>query len=304
MPIDISPLTPERQLSIFAQRNQRNLQDVGVEIATNLKYQSFDGYSEEGNLEKLLSLDSTLTGIEAFQRSNTNVLSRVDTTIQVVNQIQDIANSFRNDLLNRNDVTEDAIELGLIGESALDRIASNLNITFDGRYLFAGSKVDTRPVVDIQTTNINPQDGSYNSRYYEGDSLISVLRNNTGEEIEYGVLANEEAFQQLIGSIHLAIDGHTNDDESTIDDAIDLIDTAIGNLVAVNASVRSSRKLILESQITLESSYNLVFDIRTEIANTDLPEATTRMAAGEANLQAIYIALNRITRLSLANFIN
>lgn len=305
MPIDISPLTPTKQLSGFASRNQDLLEELGIQIASGIKYQSYGGFAKEGNLEKLLSINASLEGFDSFKRSNNAAIARVRSAREAVDQIQNIASDVAQLITNRrNSASGSSIAVDLLGQAALERIASNLNVQFDGRFLFAGSKINTRPVENIFTSNVNSDTGEVNARYYNGDSVKPVVRSSSTEEVEYGILANETAFQQLIGAVHLAIEGHNDSDDSLLADAMDMVNSAISNIASIRSTASTTLQRLEGINQVLADAETLNFEDKTDISATDIVEATTQMAAGEATLQAVYIALNRITRLSLTNFIS
>lgn len=303
MTLDLKPLTATQQVISLALKNQDNLKKVSIQISSGFKNPDFKGFAVDGTTEQFVALKETVNNLEAFQRSNTLAISRAKTSDEVISSIQDIASSFAELLARRrNDASGDHIPLESEAYSALDNIAGKLNIKFDGRYLFAGSKTNTKPISDLSSSTLNADD-TPNASYYSGDSDAPSVRASETQTINYGVTANEDAFQELIGAIHLAIKANTNDSDIQFSSAIDMLNSSVEKLASVRSKVVSAVDNLEGINVQHGNSNVFISENLTKISQTDIVEATTRMSELEAIVQASYLAFNRISNLRLSNFL-
>ncbi|MDB2414683.1 flagellin [Rickettsiales bacterium] len=304
MAIEIISKSPSQVLIGISSKKREELEDVSIQVATGNKYPTYERMAAGGEVEKYISLRSTNDGLTDYIRSNELISSRVKTMRQSIDDLSEIASEYAQLVANRrNDAVGTNLPVLETGRALLDRIANNLNIKFDGRYLFAGSKTNTAPVSNIQTSNIG-NDNLANTRYYAGDSVKATVRSSDTQEVEYGILANESAFQKLIGAIHLGMDGHTNEDDTKLSQSMDMINEAIVELTSVRTSASSTITNIDNTIINLENTQQLISENLGEVGNVDIVEASTRLSELDAIVQASFLAYNRLSRLQLSNFLN
>ncbi len=305
MAIDFKPLTPSTFVINLAIKNQSELEKVSTQIATSNQHQDFKGYAGDGSAERLISFKETLSNVENYVTANTIIKARLDTMNQSVQKIQDIAANFAQLItLSRNAASGSDIPLAVQGEAALDSIAAQLNVKFDGRYLFSGSKTDTAAVSDLNlNTNLNSSNEPTDN-YYQGDSSPPSIKVSDFQDVSYGVLANDPAFQKLIGAINLAMDGHAAGDDTKLAAAFDMVDDAINGLTAVRANIIASTTSVTDATEIHRSVDLTITENIKNISSTDIVEATTTMSNLQALVQATYIAYNRLSQLKLSNFIN
>ena len=302
MAIDFTPRTTSSVIFGYAGVNQDLIGEKSIQIASGYKYQTFDQISSDGSLEKFVSLSEAQQSTQSYINSNNLALSRVATTDNALNQLELIANEVTQLITSRNNSSSgEVVPVDLIGADLLNQIASNLNVKFDGRYLFSGSKTDTPAVDSLSTSNII--DGNATATYYQGDSLKPSVISNSGQNTTYGILANEPAFQKLIGSINLAIEGHNENDQTKIDSAMDMANEATSEIIAVRAVNRSTENTLNNINISHEDSLILIEANLVDISQTDLVVATTEMAQLETLVQASFLAFQRLSQLKLSNFL-
>lgn len=304
MPIDVKPLSSTQYIIHLAGQRQKDLEDVSIQIATGSKYTDFKGYAGEGTVERFLSYSSSTSIVDGYLKSNEIVASRLKTMSENIGQLQSIASDVANLIAQRRNSASGAdIPVDVQGESILNSIAGKLNVRFDSRYLFGGSKTDTQPVQNVQVSNLDGN-GEPTASYYRGDSESVTAKISDSLDLHYGVTANEEAFQQLIGAVHLLMDGHENNDNDTLSDAVDMINEAISSLASIRATVESSIDTIDKTNAEHHDISLLVEQKLIDLSQTDIVEATTRMSQLEATVQATYLAFSRLNSLRLSNYLN
>jgi flagellar hook-associated protein 3 FlgL len=305
MTIEIKNATPTQLLLNYATQQKDSLAEVSIQISSGNKYNDFEGFANEGNVERYLSYSSSSQFTTSFLQSNNVISSRIGTMSKTLDQLQDIASNLSQLIAqSRNSASGSDIPVDVLGKSMLDDIAGKLNIKFDGRYLFSGTKSDTPPVSNVQSNTI-ADDGTPTASYYAGDSEKASIKISNSEELEYGVAGNETGFQQLIGAVHLAITGHNdgNNDE-TLGKAMDMVSEAISNLASVRSTLGSAQNTINEANATHNATDLLVKENLKDISQTNIVDATTKMSELQATLQATYLAFQRLNQLRLANYLN
>lgn len=304
MTIELKVPTATQTVINLSSKKQEQIQKVSIQIATGYEHQDFQGLASDGSVEKFISLNSTLSATETFKKSNQIIVARTQTSEQALDQIIDIAQEITKTIAQRNNgASGNNVPISVLAPAYLDSIAAALNTRFDGRYLFAGTKTDTKPIENIQSSNI-ASDGAATTSYYRGNSDIASIKISQSQELAYGVNANDEAFQKLIGSVHLLIDGDATDDAEKLGSALNMVNEAIEQIVSIVASTRSSTNTILQSNIVLSDVSKLAKRNLSDVSSVNLAEATTKMAELETIIQATYLAFNRLSGLRLSNFLN
>ncbi len=303
MAVEIQSPTRTQTIINYASRSSDDLSDVSIQIATGNKYQDFKGFASAGATESYLSLRSEIDDRDTYIGTNVIVSARVRTMESSVEQLQDIAAGFIQVVVQRiNGATGTDVPLTSEALSNLDRIQGILNIRSNGIYLFAGTATNTAPVSNITSSNINGQGESVSS-YYDASDTKPTVKASSSQNIEYGILASDEAFQELIGAIHLAISGDAADDYTILGKAMTMMNSAVDKLATVRATAITSRNAIEDETLTHRSVKLLIFENLTNIADTDIVEATTIAKELEAQITADYMIYNILIKLQLSSFI-
>ena len=71
--------------------------------------------------------------------------------------------------------------------------------------------------------------------YYQGDGVELSARVSETQEVRVGFAGNRQGFQELIGALKAAIEGHLTDDRSLLEDALSLATSAIDQINAYRA---------------------------------------------------------------------
>jgi flagellar hook-associated protein 3 FlgL len=304
MGIEIKSLTPTQLILQLASKQQDELQKVSTQIASGNKHTDFRGFAETGDVERFVSLNQAMSSTTAFLQSNNVVSARITTMDQTVDQLQSIASDVAQLIAKRrNSASGEDVALTAQGQSILDNIAGRLNIKFDGSYLFSGTKTDTAPVVNIQNDPLDSSNGA-TALYYHGDSTQASIKISNSQEIQYGINANDQGFQELIGAVHLAINGDQENSDSKLALAMDMINNSIQNLASVRAQLGLAKQNIDEANATHNDTKLLVTQNLINVSQTNIVEATTHMSEIQATLQATYIAFQRLNTLRLSNYLN
>ncbi|KRS18581.1 flagellin [Roseovarius indicus] len=134
-----------------------------------------------------------------------------------------------------------------------------------------------------------------------------VARISAGQEIEYGVQANDLAFRETLKGLSLlaTIDVSTIEDEAAyttwMNSAIGSLSRGQSGTLDISARIGFHQKII-ETEETRLTSLSLVHQMQiAELENVDPYEAVTRMTNLENQLRASYEVSARLTNLSFLN---
>lgn len=304
MTIDIKVPTPTQSIISLSTKKQDELKTVSIQIATGNKHEDFQGFASDGTVERYISLNSTIKATDTYIKSNDIILAKTKTLGQALDQITVVTEDVINTIVQRNNgASGDNLDVNILVDSYLDSIEAILNTRFDGQYIFAGTKTDTKPISNLTSSNVHSSTLITNANYYLGNSAIASVNITQSEQLSYGITANDQAFQNLIGSIHLLKEAHTNDDENMLSDALNMANDALDQIVSLSASNTLSSQRLLKTNETLTSVGTLAFENFTDVAFIRPEIAATKMFELEAVIEATYLAFNRLSNLRLSNFL-
>lgn len=285
-------------------RNQDSIGTLTKQISSGYTDFSYSDLAKESNVERVISFKSKISALDSFKSANSTVISRLNTASQSVTQLSDVATKFSSLLAKLRSPSGDQLPFENQTLSLLKETQSALNVQFDGQYLFSGSKTDTKPVADtvVTTTNVDG-DSTTTANYYQGNNATLTVQASQTQSLSYGVTANNQAFQDLIGAMHLAIDANNSGDETGLQNATTLINSAVSGLASVNASIKNNAQILKNQNDTHDNTSLLLSQNLTDITQTDIVSATAKMQQLDSTIQASYYAFNILNNLNLTNYL-
>lgn len=303
MALDIQSMSSTQVVLRLASKNQDELQKVSVQIASGNKHQDFKGFAEDATTESFLSYKAELAKITAYTNSNNSAISSAKTTESSISSLQGLADDLSTLITTRrNGASGDSLPIAIEAKGILEKIAGALNVKFNGRYLFAGSKTNTEPVTNIQTTNLDDNNATTDS-YYQGNNDVPSIRSSDAEVTDYGVLGNDQAFQNLIGAAHLLIAGDAANDDSLLASANEMLNTSIEQLATTRAGALTAINRMTKTNSTHTDFKLLIQGNLDDVSQTDIVQATSKMSELQTIVQASYLAFSRLSGLQLTNYL-
>lgn len=280
-----------------------DLAELQVQISSGVKTRNFAGI--QSDVELFVGLESKTKRLNSYIENNTVVISRLNTMDKALEQVIDAADQLQ-DLyaLQRDGAIKDSINFELQARNLLENIAGQLNSNLEGRYLFAGSKTNTPPVITDPAIPQNVELGVPDDNYYQGNDVDLTIRPQDNFEFDYNVRANDPAFQKIISSVFLAIEGHNTDDDTLVAQAVDMINEGVEEAIAVRSNVNTDKITLEDINVRHENLSLQLEGFSLELTSTDILEATTEVATNQAILQASFQVFARLSSLQLSNFLN
>lgn len=287
----------DRVLSAMQATNAR-IRAGQIEVSTGKRAARFDEIG--GEVGVLLRSREQRARAEAHVQQNEQVLDRLKAMDGALANLGDIAQRARTLLTHRLDSASGAlVPLDREAATLLSEAASQLNLRLDERYLFAGSRADAPPV----SLPDPPPTAAAPTTYYKGDAVVQSVRADRDVEIPYSLTADNPAFAKLIGALGKTQEAHVANDREGLRTALDMMDAAVGELAELRGETGATSarlEVIAEGQ---RRSMLYLDEIVSRIEDTNVPEAMTRIVQDQGTLEAAYMTVSRLSRLSLADYL-
>jgi flagellar hook-associated protein 3 FlgL len=280
------------------QQTQGRIRDAQVSIASGKVADRYADIPSSAGL--LVRTKSERAQTAAFIAQNEQLLDHLQAADGALGAIGDIAERMRSLLVNRLDAATGAsVPLDTEVDAALEEIQARLNLHIDGRYVFAGSRTDTAPV-ELPSPPITTADASL---YYRGDAVAVTARVASNVELDHGVTAADDSFALLISALGQARQAHLAQDGSGLESALTDLTAALEGVAELRGGM-GAKAARLESITESHRSSALYLDQTvSRIESTDLPTALSQLAQDQANLEAAYVTVSRLSSLSLAEYL-
>jgi flagellar hook-associated protein 3 FlgL len=285
------------QLLLDAQSRARTAQ---IQISSGKTATSYSDIAD--GTSRLVSTQAALQWVQGFQTNNQLVSDRLDAMDSSTSSLVDIATRLKTLLIQRLNSGQGTVP-GTItpdAQNMLQEAISALNVQVDGRYLFAGSKSDAPPVV------LDPgysAFGSPDDTYYQGDNIELTAQADTGVNLTYGMTANREGFQDLIGALRTVIEGDGSDDQTMLSSALDLTNSALTKITGYEGEIGARQSELgkindghADTELYLQRQVSDVEDV-------DLTEAISRLTQDQSVVEASLATIAQLKQMSLVDFL-
>jgi len=308
----IADIAQNKAVTSLILDTQSRLNDKQAQISSNQKSQDYAGIASDSM--QLVSLEASERRMEQYLTDNTYVDLRLNGTLNSIDSLKHSINDIRG--LLRSLMVDGHLATGIDKDSICDvktqEIEDFLNTTINGRYLFSGSKTNTRPV-DTGTMSSAPQyDAAFNTKpestfYYNGDDTIIKARIDEGVVMEYGVTAANSGFEKLIRSIRILrstdISGADTNYMAKVEHALNLINQSDGELQGLEMNIGTRIQQLDTTNKNIKISQNFARGIISDIESVDTFQAVAELTQDQTMLEASYSTMVRLSNLNLTKFL-
>ncbi len=282
-------------------RLQTKYAEVNAQISSGLKSQDYKGIARDS--QYLLSVESSIDKLKSYNANANSALATVNNMYAAMGSIQDLANSMLSAVtaaLGGNQVPSSVLVSQ--ANNGMTEMAGLLNLKVAGRYAFSGSDIDTLPI-DLSdpawTAQVPPSVA--NSSYYQGNSTINSVQISETFTVNYGVTADNPAFEQLFRAYNLVANNPSNN--TALVEASGLIQQSIMDMANVQGVLANHSKSI-ENQTDRNSQDSThLQELSATMKETDIPSASVLLTEIQSQLEASYSASVRLLKLNLANYL-
>ena len=286
---------------------QANLFDLQGQISSGLKTDNFAGLA--GQVEQFTFLEAKIKKTTRFEENNAVNISRLQTMNVSLDQIIDIADEMENLMvLRRNPGIEEDIGFQEQMRNKIEALASELNATFEGRFMFGGTKSNVNPVIIDPEVPQPIEFGTLDRGYYQGSDENQTIRASETVAFEAEVRADDVAFQKMFHAAYWALDADTILDDPDLEDetlrnAIDMIQSGLQDVIAIQADVNIDITNLQDINERHEQLRLYWQGVTEEVSKTDILSASTKVAVDQAVLQATFQAFAGVNSLRLVDFL-
>lgn len=288
--------------------NQSRLYDTQTQINTGKKASDFAGLAREA--QTLLGAKSVKSRNDSYVANLGDVKQKLDTNDLYLENIYKAADDLRQSISEALG-NGTAISFNEDVKQAASVILSALNAQMDGRYIFAGSRTDTKPV--SADTLADLQAAPSVASLFNNDAVKLSSRVGDNTEVEYGMLANDVG-QNLLQTLKTIagfdagpsgpLNGKLTAAQRTfLEGELGNLKTSIGQVQGVIAEngARQNRVDVLKDNVESTNDFLTVFI--SDIEDVNMTEAVTRINADQLALETSYKVVGQLSKLSLANFL-
>lgn len=282
-------------------RTQANLADLQNQLSSGFKANQYSGL--DGQVEQFSYVDATFRRTDTYLSNTELALSRLGTTQTTMEKLIQLADDAKNlILLRRNPSASESLDFTARMEALKRTAAGLLNTTFEGRYLFGGTRTDTAPVEEAPGTNAAL--GVPDDSYYLGSTEDITIRVQDNFDLVYNVRADAEGFQKMFAAMNLGQHGDASSGSDTVlGDAFTMIKDAIEDINASQTRVNSNMVILNDAKDRHTDLKGYWKGIKESIINTDIVGVSTQIAMDQAILQGAFQSFATINKLRLIDYI-
>jgi flagellar hook-associated protein 3 FlgL len=286
---------------------QSRIADRSIAISSGKESMRFSGIAENAN--RLVNLEAAHVRSEQFIKNNQTVDTRLQNMETQIGNMFSIATDLRSLLvqaINANNL--DSMALQTQAQNMMEQVGGFLNVKQDGRYLFAGTMTNTRPVDLTDVGFVTPPPiypGTANTAYYQGNSTKLTARADENLSVTYGVTADQTGFEELIRALKLTATTATTSppDDLRLNEALRVVNLALNDLPDIRTTIGAARATLERANTALGEGMLYAEQTIGELENTDLTRAITLVTGDQSALEASFAAFAQLQSVSLLNFL-
>ncbi|MDE1146663.1 MAG: flagellin [Azospirillaceae bacterium] len=307
MSVRISTYGAHTALVQYMLSNESTLNAAEVQESTSSKSQTYAGLAStglNGNVKLLVNLESEVS-YNTTLADNANVaITKIDAISSDISSISDVATSLKTAISEA--MSADDTERATYQEEAsgwLSDVASTLNDTYGGQYLFGGTETDKAPVsVDSSTYPALTSDSGSDTSYYSGTDTTASVQVSGTQSISYGVTASDPSIEKLMRALNMMANTSPLDDD-TLTTALDLVNDASSGLSDMSQTLSISSSRIQSAVTHLNDIQTFASDQSSDIKSVDLAEVSTTVTTLQTSLEATMQAIAASQKMSLVTYL-
>lgn len=278
---------------------QQKLANLQTQISSG--YQSSDFAGLNGSVERFTMLQAQQRRTDQFRQENAATLSQLQTADNALGNVVNIATNLSTLMVQARSAAGRDLSFEQQARDLLASIATELNVTTAGKYIFGGTDTTSPPVPDssVPTVTIGVPDKSY----YQGSEQSTVLRIDETTQFVFPVRADDSAFQSIFAAANQAIVAFNAHDDAGMASAINLIQQGHSGLVAARARVQSAEVNVNDTTTRLNSQSLYLKGVVEGVSKTDVVAVTTQIATYQSILQASFQVYARLSSLRLSDYL-
>jgi flagellar hook-associated protein 3 FlgL len=285
-----------------ALRTQAEIATRQIQTASGKVSNDYGGLGASS--KQVIDLQVSVSRSSNYEQAASSADDRVEVMYSATGSIADLLSNFKSQLVAASSAaTTDTASLTSSAQGYMDDLASLLNSQYGGRYLFAGSQTETAPV-DMTAYSNTTSTTTADTSYYTGDDQIASAKVSDSQTIDYGVTANNSAFEQAMRALSMVVNASSSPvDSTTIASALDLTNSALDGVIGVQSQL-SLKASQLESAVSNQQDYqSYASTLSSSLTDVDVAAVTAQISTYQTQLEASYSALSKILSLKLSDYL-
>jgi flagellar hook-associated protein 3 FlgL len=290
----------------MAAENRQN--DAINRVSSQKNGNDLKAYSTKA--ETLSAMRTVNARLTTYQSQNTAIAAKLTVQDTGLNQVADSATAIRQAI-------SDALASGSAAnlmqqlDSQFQNAVDGMNAQYDGKYVFAGGQIDTKPVTATSMADLTS--GPPISSFFKNDSFKTQAKLSDATTVTTGVLASDVGTDLMTGlqAIQAFNDSGSGPLSGTLTDAQT---TFLQNQLATWGSIGDAA-----TQVTAQNGLvqNRVDQVKTDlvaqsdtltgmigdITDADMAKAATDVSAAQLAVQASAQVLSVMQQSSLLNYL-
>ena len=273
-----------------------------LESSSGLKSETYTGIASDSN--DVLNMESLYSRI-------TSQVENAQNAQNTLNTMTDSLNSTSTLLSNMMTTLSTAMGGNMAGSSAntssqatqaLQALAGVLNTKYDNNYIFGGAVTNTAPV-NLSAPGYNPAASptTANTAYYQGDSYVKNINAADSLNVQYGITANNPAFEQALRALSAVVANPT--DPTTLQNAYDLIKSSYSDVANLQGETASKSSLLNQQISDHTAELDQIDSSISDKKNADLATVSVQLTETQTQLEASYQTLTKLLSLNLYSFL-
>lgn len=251
-------------------KQQNELAQLQYQADTGHKYNDYVEISVAGHMNSLFSMDEKITQATQLRNNNQTVAMNMKETAALLETLNGIVNDIRDNLIIFEGGNNPQILKGYLGS-----IQTILNNQIADRALFSGYDTNSIAVGDIVNKS-NLVDNIPTANYALASQEIFVYKINNSHAINTNIVAGDECFTNIIGAVHLALQGNGNIEqaEQMLNQGQLLLNARITEVENNYVLLETSDKILEDQEIRLQEEFDRIFAVDPFISLQLLREKT------------------------------
>jgi len=294
----IGDFAHQTRLADMMGATRARVRGLETDVVTGKSTRSFAEIPQDTGL--LLRTREQLASARSFIAQNERLTNEIQVMDGALGSIVSMAERLRTLLVQRlNDPTGQEMPLDIEAAAMLEEVVASLNTTSDGRYLFAGTATDRRPVTLPPAPLItdNP------TLYYAGDGRSRTVWLDRDVAVGLPARADDPAFAQLIAALGTAVAAHGSGDRAQLESALTRAEQALAGVVELRSRIGAVASRVVDVTEHQRDTVLYLDETRAAIEDTDIAAAMTGMAQDKVAIEASYLLVSQISSLSLVDYL-
>lgn len=304
MAMRVATFAMSSQLLDAALRTQAKTAELQIQQASGHISGDYGGLG--GKAKDVVNLEVSVARAQSYIDTATSAGSRIEMMYAACGSMVDLLSSMRSQLTSVMGSLEEGGETLISSASEiLAEFSSLLNTQYEGRYLFSGGRTDT-PAVDTSGAAYPPASSpsTADTSYYQGDSELAASRTSSDQVIQYGVTADNPAFEASLRALNLLRSMSASPvDTAVLEEAQSLILEGLDGVLAVQTGLSLDAAAMERAVSTQQSYVDYVSSQVSDLRDVDVAVVAAELSTYETQLQASYSALGRLQKLSILNYL-